>query len=404
MEILLEGGEGFEQESERQSVPQFKSFLKSYRTELMGGGNGKGGGGGVFDDQGRIGTSQQDAFSLGNRSGKDSILAGFAHTIVDYFSEGVFTLVVTNFLKYVMVAVIHVVFYVFIPDLGLYVQEIDWDTSFLLLNFVVAFIIQGDIRTAVSRFSQHPRAAFGIFRKLIQTSLELCSMQEAAITDGPLAPNNSNDNSDRVRVKQLFIEAQLDLVHLTKWVVGFFKEMETSGDTRIRDAFEKRMSNFFSMITRLRYHNIITGDLEVFYRQGFRQQVEPILSEAGFAKRFIPNTLVSNHLKLVILIYLWIFVPVQLFASTGVLVIFIYPMMMLIFDMVHVLDELQGQPFSFENGRYHPNDYRTWENDALERIYRTCLLANLDRPVSLEEMHGMIDRKQAELEMHQYMD
>jgi len=370
------------------SVETFQTFLSNYReaTEDMSGQSKSAVHKSVLDDNGVLGTSKQFAFSLGQRNAQDSILAGFAHTVVDYFSEGVFTLVVTSLLKYIMVAIIHVLFYEFVPDLGMFVSSIDWDTAFLLLNFVVGFIIQGEIRSSVSRFSQHPRAAFGFYRYLIHTSHDLCEIHKNYRAYGR---NDDDDDDESKKLNHLFAQAQLDLVSMAKMVVGFFQEMETRGSRTIQDEFELRITKFFGVLSALRLKNVISTNLEIHYRDGLRGDMEPVMAQTGFGKRFIPNKLVQNHLDLVILIYLWIFVPIQLYASTGFMVVFIYPMMMLIFDMVQVLDRLQGQPFSYQSGQHHPNDYRTWEKDALRSIYDSCLLANVDYHVTIETPHDM---------------
>lgn len=370
-----EGGSAAPQD-DYDSTSSFQSFLRKYREDVEDVDKPQEKRKSVLDDDGILGTSRQFAFTLGERSPKDSILAKYAHIIVDYYSEGVFTMVITSLLKYIMVALLHVGIYSIIPALGEFIRDIDWDTAFLLLNFVVGFIIQGEIRSAASRSSQHPRAAFGFFRYLIHTSRELCEIHHAYTKYG--AGTTEDRNGSTQTLAALFANAQYDIVRMTKMVVGFFQELENESTRIVQDEFEMRISRFFGNITALRYLGVISAALEVHYRKGIREHMEPIMSDAGFSKRYVPNTLVGNHLRIVIVIYLWGFVPIQLYASTGFMVIFIYPMMMLIFDMVQVLDRLQGQAFSYQSGQHHPNDYRTWERDALRAIYNACLLARVD--------------------------
>lgn len=331
----------------------------------------------VLDDGGVLGTSRQTAFSLGHRHAQDSVIAKAAYTVVDYFSEGVLTLVILSVLKYVMVAVIHVLFYEYIPELGMFVREIDWDTAFLLMNFVVGFIIQGDIRDAVSRFSQHPYAAFRFYRYMIHSSRDLCGIYKG-YRETEQCMHNNNSPEDIKVITHAFVEIQHDIVRMTRMVIGFFQEMETRGDRVIQDMYEERVAKFFQRLAILRRCGVISPQLEIHYRDGIQNQLEPTMTQSGFSKRFIPSTLVSNHLRLVIFIYLWGFVPIQLYASLGLMVIAVYPMMMLIFDMVKVLDHLQGQAFAFRGGQYHPNDYRKWEDAALSAIYNACIDARVD--------------------------
>ena len=305
-----------------------------------------------------VGTSKQYDFSVGGRGADDSVFASVAKIGVEYLSDGVVVIMATSLFKYLVVAILHLSLYLAIPDLGYYVESIDWEMN--LMAFVIAFIFNKYILGRVGAYDVHPRACHDLFDLLESAARDLSTEVRTTTPE----------------VGDMYSRAILYLWRMSRETVAVFNEMETSGSRSKEERLYDHADGFFRALLDLQAAGAISGRGAHRLRKRFDAVLDPIRRSTGFSKAYVASRLLSNHFKVVLSIYLYGFVPPELFARSGSLMVILFPVLMMVMNMVTVLLDILGQPFDFESKR-HLTDYRTWEVHAARRIctaaHRTLL-------------------------------
>lgn len=296
-----------------------------------------------------VGTSKQYDFTVGRRGSDDSVFASMARIGVEYLSDGVVIIMAVSLFKYVVVAILHLVLYLSLPDLGYYIESIDWEMN--LMAFVIAFIFNKYILGMVGTYDVHPRACHDLF-DLVESAARDLSTEVRATTP---------------EVGDVYSRAILYLWRMSREIVAVFSEMETSASRAKEERLYDHADGFFRAILDLKAMGAISGRGAHRLRKRFDAMLDPIRRSTGFSKAYVASRLLSNHFKVVLNIYLYLFVPPELYARSGALVVILFPVLMMVMNMVTVLMDVMGQPFDFDSNR-HLTDYRTWEVHAARRI------------------------------------
>lgn len=276
-----------------------------------------------------------------------SLLNGLVCSTLDALDNGVGALLLRTLVLYASVALLFSMFFITFPALGDYVGALGVSQAVGVIELIIGIVFHQLILSALWSFSEAPRSLNDTFTTIVAIVDQLAFSHV----------NNAGPSGDDGDGKGAALDTPIALlVRMGVHMVGVYSSF-SSGDV-YQQAYFAHLSGEFKRTVARSAH--IAPQTAAMAARAVDQLAAREVRDSKLYRFFHAASVILVHFDVVLGIYLFFIVPIQIWYAVGLMIMVVYPVMMHFLYTLREEENLMGGAFAWNSGIGQRTRYTEW--------------------------------------------
>lgn len=297
-----------------------------------------------------------------------SLLNGLVCSALDALDNGVGALLLRTLVLYASVALLFSMFFITFPALGDYVGALGVSQAVGVIELIIGIVFHQLILSALWSFSDAPRSLNDTFSTIVGIVDQMVFSHVNSAR-----PGEDGDAKTTALDKPIAI-----LVRMGAHMVGLYSSF-ASGDAYQQAYFSHLSGEFKRTVAQ---SALIAPQTATMAARAVDQLVAREVRDSKLYRFFHAASVILVHFDVVLGIYLFFIVPIQIWYAVGLMIMVVYPVMMHFLYTLREEENLMGGAFAWNSGIGQKTRYTEWTGAFVYAVHTAVSRYRVDVDVA----------------------